>query len=145
MTNETYGFPLADVVSDRPDRVIIQPKQSIRDEREHGVRTGTGNVLRPDHRLDVRLRLRRQIEAQQRNRSRLHPACEEPHLVPFPTVTRALRPMYRNVGVPLADAVVMVGDVWHERPLRLELVVRLLDCEAGPVRWVLMSDILTVS
>lgn len=42
--------------------------------------------------------------------------------------------MYRNVGVPLAHAVVTVGSVWRERPLRLELVVRLLDREAGPVR-----------
>ena len=41
--------------------------------------------------------------------------------------------MYRNLRVPIVSAVVMVGDVWYERPLRLELVVRLLDREAGLV------------
>jgi hypothetical protein len=82
----------------------------------------------------VRLRLRGQIEAQQRERARLRPACEESHLVPLPPMSRALRPMYRDVSVPLTGTVVMVGDVWRERPLRLELVVRLLHGEAGPVR-----------
>jgi hypothetical protein len=53
--------------------------------------------------------------------------------------------MYRNVVVPVADAVVMVGGVRRERPLRLELVVCLLDRKTGPVRCVLMSKILTVS
>lgn len=44
--------------------------------------------------------------------------------------------MYRDVGVPLARVVVMVRDVWCERPLRLELVVCLLYRKAGPIRWV---------
>jgi hypothetical protein len=52
--------------------------------------------------------------------------------------------MNSNVSVPIASAIVMVGDVRCERPLGLERVVRLLDSEAGPVRWGLMSDSLTV-
>lgn len=47
---------------------------------------------------------------------------------------RALRSMYCNVSVLLVDDVFMVGDVRRERPLWLELVVRLLDCEAALVR-----------
>jgi hypothetical protein len=47
---------------------------------------------------------------------------------------RALRPMNSNVSVPIAGAIVMVGNVRCGRPLRLELVERLLDREAGPVR-----------
>jgi hypothetical protein len=42
--------------------------------------------------------------------------------------------MHRDISVPLAGAVVMGGGTRRERPLRLELVVRLLDREAGPVR-----------
>ena len=58
---------------------------------------------------------------------------------------RTLRPMYRDVSVPFAGAVVMIGGMWCERPLWLELVVRLLYGETGPVGWSLMSDIPTVS
>ena len=82
----------------------------------------------------MRLRLCGQIKAQQRERARLRPVCEEAHLVPFPPMSRALRSMYRDVSVPLVGDVVMVGHVWRERPLWLELVVRLLHCEVGPVR-----------
>jgi hypothetical protein len=57
---------------------------------------------------------------------------------------RALRPMNSNFSVPIVSAIVMVGNVRCKRPLRLELVVRLLDSEAGPVRWGLMSDSPTV-
>jgi hypothetical protein len=57
---------------------------------------------------------------------------------------RALRPMNSNVNVPIAGAIVMVRNVRCERPLRLELIVRLLDSEAGPVRWGLISDSPTV-
>jgi len=48
--------------------------------------------------------------------------------------------MNSNVSVPIARAIVMVGNARCERPLRLELVVRLLDSEAGPMRWGLISD-----
>jgi hypothetical protein len=44
--------------------------------------------------------------------------------------------MYRDVSIPLARIVVVVGDVWCERPLWLELVICLLYREAGPIRWV---------
>jgi hypothetical protein len=43
--------------------------------------------------------------------------------------------MYRDLSIPVVSARVMIGDMRRERPLRLELIVRLLDSEAGPVRW----------
>jgi hypothetical protein len=42
--------------------------------------------------------------------------------------------MYRDLSIPVVSARVMIGDMRCKRPLRLELVVRLLDGEAGPVR-----------
>jgi hypothetical protein len=51
--NQTYGFPLADMIPDCPDRVIIQPKQRIRDEREHCVRARIKYILRAECGLNV--------------------------------------------------------------------------------------------
>jgi hypothetical protein len=47
--------------------------------------------------------------------------------------------MYRDLSIPVVSAGVMIGDMRRERPLRLELIVRLLDSEAGPVCWRLVS------
>jgi hypothetical protein len=141
---ETYGFPLTDVVSDRPDRVIVQRKQRIRDERKHSVRTEMRDVLRTKHGLNFQLRLRRQVEAQQRDRSGRRPACEEPHLVPLPSMPHTMRPMHCDLSIPAVSARVVIGDMGRERSLWLELIVRLLDSEAGPVRCRLISKTLTV-
>jgi hypothetical protein len=46
VAKETYRFPLANVVSDCLDRVIIQPKQRIQDLQKRGVRTRARHVLR---------------------------------------------------------------------------------------------------
>lgn len=48
--------------------------------------------------------------------------------------------MYCDVTIPVAGLGVMIGDMWYERPLWLELVVCLLDGKARPVRWNLMSN-----
>lgn len=47
---------------------------------------------------------------------------------------RTLRPVYRDVSIPITRAGLMVGDMWCERPLRLEVVIRLLHGKAEPVR-----------
>jgi hypothetical protein len=67
--------------------------------------------------------------------SRRVPAGHEAHLVPFASVLYVLRSMYSDVSVPVVGPGRLVGDVRSERPLRSELVVRLLDREARPARW----------
>jgi hypothetical protein len=46
----------------------------------------------------------------------------------------ALRPMYRDFGVPFVGLGLVIRDMWREGPLWPELFVRLLDSKARPKR-----------
>lgn len=52
--------------------------------------------------------------------------------------------MYCDLSIPAVSARVVIGDVGRERSLWLEFIVCLLDSEARPVRWRLISKSLTV-
>jgi hypothetical protein len=63
------------------------------------------------------------------------PAGHEAHLVPLLSVLHALRSMHSYISIPVVGPGLVVGDVRSERPLRSELVVRLLDRKARPAHW----------
>jgi hypothetical protein len=62
------------------------------------------------------------------------PAGHKAHLVPLPSVPYALWPVQSDFSIPVVSPDLVVRDVRSERPLRSELVVRLLDREARPAR-----------
>lgn len=133
-------FPLADVVPDRPHRVVVSPNQLFREKRKQGVGASVVDRMRSEHRLYRCSHLRWQIEAEECSRAGGMPVGEETHFVPLPPMSDGLRSMHCHMGVEVTEIGALAGHVGRERSFHLEFLERLLDDEPRPVCWNLVSN-----